>query len=271
MTPPPIAERDEFRLRLFHKVWREELDDIFVDVAPYYDRANHVASLGLWGWFSRRFMAMIDLKPNLRVLDVCAGTNAASIALLKREPTLQVSAIDRSASMQAVGRERAEALGFQIDSTIGDVHSLPYPDNHFDVVTLQWASRHLRVHTVFREIHRVLKPGGHFHHCDMLPPSSPVVRRAYFAYLRLSLPVTGLLYGSGKSAMNARKYFVDVLEAFYTADELTEVLRHQGFCQVASTPLLGGMVGLHRASKPRHAQPCPRALKHRAGASHGAR
>jgi demethylmenaquinone methyltransferase/2-methoxy-6-polyprenyl-1,4-benzoquinol methylase len=269
MSPPPIAERDDFRMRLFQHVWRDELDDIFVDVAPYYDRANQVASLGLWNWFSRRFMAMIDLRPNLRVLDVCAGTNAAGIAMLKREPTLRVSAIDRSASMQRVGQERARALGFEIDSTIGDAHVLPYPDNHFDVITLQWASRHLRVQALFREILRVLKPGGHFHHCDMLRPGNPVVKQAYYTYLRTSLPVTGLLYRSGKPAMNARKYFIDVLDAFYTTDELSDVLGRLGYCQVEGQSLLGGMVGLHRASKPEQGRPCPGIRKHRSG--HGAR
>ncbi|MDD4881132.1 MAG: class I SAM-dependent methyltransferase, partial [Gallionellaceae bacterium] len=204
MSPPPIAERDAFRLQRFGNVWQEDLEDIFVDVAPYYDRANYVASLGLWGWFSRRFMAMMKPEPNQRVLDVCAGTNAVGIALLKREPTLEVHAIDRSRAMQAVGQRHALELGFHIGSTIGDVHVLPFPDNHFDMVTLQWASRHLRVHDLFREIHRVLKPGGHFHHCDMLRPGNPMIEKLYYVFLRASLPITGLLYGSGSAAMNAR-------------------------------------------------------------------
>ena len=80
---------------------------------------------------------MIELQPNQRVLDVCAGTNAIGIALLKREPTLEIHAIDRSTAMQEVGRQRAEHLGFHINSVIADVHTLPFPDNHFDVVTLQ--------------------------------------------------------------------------------------------------------------------------------------
>ena len=42
----------------------------------------------------------------------------------------------------------------RIHSVIGDVHKLPFPDNHFDVVTLQWATRHLRVKQVFDEIRR---------------------------------------------------------------------------------------------------------------------
>lgn len=250
MSPPPIEERDDFRQRRFESIWKEDMDDIFKDVAPYYDRANHVASLGMWSWFSRNFMGMIETRPGLRVLDVCAGTNAVGIALLQREPSLEVHAIDRSRSMQEVGRQRAEALGFHIDSTIGDVHVLPFPDNHFDIVTLQWASRHLRVHDLFREIRRVLKPGGSFHHCDMLRPGNPVVERLYYGYLRASLPVTGLLYRSGPAALNAAKYFIDAIEAFYTTDELTTVLNRAGYREVRAKSLLAGMVGLHRACKP---------------------
>ena len=145
MNPPPGATREIAREERFSDVWTRELNDVFADVAPYYDRANYIASLGLWGWFLRKFMHTVDIKPGERLLDVCAGTNAIGIALLKREPTLEAHAIDRSAAMQEVGRQRAEALGFRIRSVIHDVHTLPYPDNSFDVVTLQFASRHLRI------------------------------------------------------------------------------------------------------------------------------
>ncbi|MCE9568697.1 MAG: class I SAM-dependent methyltransferase, partial [Rhodocyclales bacterium] len=149
MAPPPLALREAVREARLGDVWSNDLNDVFADVAPYYDRANNIAALGQFGNFLRRFMQLVDLKPKQKVLDVCAGTNAIGIALLKREPTLDVHAMDRSAAMQTVGQQRAAAQGFQIKSTIGDVHSLPFPDNHFDVVTLQFASRHLRVREVF--------------------------------------------------------------------------------------------------------------------------
>jgi demethylmenaquinone methyltransferase/2-methoxy-6-polyprenyl-1,4-benzoquinol methylase len=125
------------RENLFSDVWTRELNDVFADVAPYYDRANYVASLGLWGWFRKCFLDTIALAPGQRVLDVCAGTNAIGMALLEREPRLEVHAIDRSAAMQAVGQQHARERGFHIESYIGDVHRLPFPDDHFDVVTLQ--------------------------------------------------------------------------------------------------------------------------------------
>lgn len=250
MNAPPLASREIAREEQFNDVWTNELNDVFADVAPYYDRANHVASLGLWNRFLREFMATVDVRPGERVLDVCAGTNAIGIALLKREPTLEVHAIDRSAAMQEVGRRNAAALGFQIRSVIDDVHTLPYPDNRFDIVTIQFASRHLRVQRVFSEIRRVLKPGGRFYHCDMLRPSNPVIERLYYAYLRFCLSFTGFLFRSGPAALNCKEYFINALQMFYSAQELCDVLEDLDYRDVTAKTVFSGMLGFHRAVKP---------------------
>ena len=250
MNPPPIATRESVREERFNDVWTQQLDVVFADVAPYYDRANNVASLGLWNWFLSQFMSTIAIAPRERVLDVCAGTNAVGIALLAREASLDVHAMDRSAEMQAVGQRRAQARGFHIHSTIGDVHELPFPDDHFDVVTLQWASRHLRIKHVLSEILRVLRPGGRFHHCDMLRPANPAIERLYYAYLRCCLAFTGFVFRSGPVALNCKKYFISALEMFYSANELSIVLEEAGFRDVSYKTLFAGMIGMHRAVKP---------------------
>ncbi|MEX2241351.1 MAG: class I SAM-dependent methyltransferase [Burkholderiales bacterium] len=250
MNSPPVTTREIAREVRFNTVWTQELNDVFADVAPYYDRANYIASLGLWGWFLRQFMATVDIKPGERVLDVCAGTNAVGIALLEREPTLEVHAIDRSAAMQEVGRRSAEAKGFRIRSLIDDVHTLPYPDNTFDLVTLQFASRHLRIRRVAEEIRRVLKPGGRFYHCDMLRPGNRTVERLYYAYLRFCLWFTGFLFRSGPAALNCKEYFIQALQMFYSAQELSDMLEDVGFRDVTAKTVFSGMLGFHRAVKP---------------------
>ena len=250
MNPSPVATREIAREERFNVVWTQELNDVFADVAPYYDRANYIASLGLWGWFLRKFMDTVDIRPSERVLDVCAGTNAIGIALLKREPGLEVHAIDRSAAMQEVGRQRAEAEGFRIQSVIDDVHTLPYPDNSFDIATLQFASRHLRIRRVAAEIRRVLKPGGRFYHCDMLRPGNRTVERLYYAYLRFCLWFTGFLFRSGPAALNCKEYFIQALQMFYSAQELSDMLEDVGFREVTARTVFCGMLGFHRAVKP---------------------
>jgi demethylmenaquinone methyltransferase / 2-methoxy-6-polyprenyl-1,4-benzoquinol methylase len=250
MKPLPFAAREIAREERFNEVWTEDLNAVFDDVAPYYDLANYLASLGLWGWFLQQFLNTVDIRPGERVLDVCAGTNAVGIALLKREPTLEMHAIDRSAEMQGVGRRSAESLGFRIHSIVDDVHTLPYPDNSFDVVTLQFASRHLRIRRVASEILRVLKPGGGFYHCDMLRPANPVVAELYYAYLRFCLCVTGFVFSSGPAALKCKEYFVQALQMFYSAQELSDLLKDAGYRHVTAKTVLNGMLGFHSAVKP---------------------
>jgi demethylmenaquinone methyltransferase / 2-methoxy-6-polyprenyl-1,4-benzoquinol methylase len=99
MALPRLAKREQVRESTFSTVWSEQLNDAFKNIAPYYDRGNQVASLGCWNWFLRTFMSMIELQPEQLVLDVRAGTNAVGIALLKRDPTLEIYANDRSTDM----------------------------------------------------------------------------------------------------------------------------------------------------------------------------
>lgn len=158
--------------------------------------------------------------------------------------------MDRNVAMQIVGRQRAQQRGLLIHATIGDVHRLPYPDAHFDIVTLQWASRHLRLDEVLEEVRRVLKPGGHFHHCDMLRPAHPRVAKLYFAYLRFCLNFTAALFRSGAPALNCRRYFIEALDNFYSPEEFSDLLRAHGMVHVVHRSLLAGLVGVHRAQKP---------------------
>jgi demethylmenaquinone methyltransferase/2-methoxy-6-polyprenyl-1,4-benzoquinol methylase len=244
-----FEDRDDVREDQFKQVWTGELNQVFADVAKYYDRANHVASLGLWGWFRRGFLSTMELREGHKVLDVCAGTNAIGIALLRRNPTLEVFALDRSEAMQSVGRRAAERLGLKIETVIGNVHRLPFPDDHFDAVTLQYASRHLRIVDVCNEIKRVLKPGGHFYHSDMLRPGNRVVEELYYAYLRICLTLTSWLFRSGPAAVNCKDYFIEALQLFYSANEFSQLLRQVGFRQISSKTVLRGMVGFHKAEK----------------------
>lgn len=243
------TEMEHARELAFQSIWSGEIDAVFSDVAEYYDRANVYATLGLIDVLRRRFLSTMDIKPGAKVLDVCAGTNVIGIDLLKKQRTLEVCAVDRSKAMQRVGRRLAESQGLRIHSVICDVHELPFPDNHFDVVTLQWATRHLRALKVFSEIHRVLKPGGYFYHCDMLRPHVKLVEKLYCFYLKMCLTLVSRAFGSGSVALGCRRYFVDAIRMFYSVQELTSALSELGFSNVVGRPLLAGTVGFHRARK----------------------
>ena len=126
------ADREFARSAAFERIWTEVINDVFADVAKYYDRANVFATLGLIDPLRRRFIATMDVRPHDRVLDVCAGTNVIVIDLLKREPTLEVHAIDRSAAIQEVGDGKGtlgkllkdEKLYGELTKALGQVNGL---------------------------------------------------------------------------------------------------------------------------------------------------
>jgi len=243
------CEKEDARKRAFEAIWANDINEVFADVAYYYDRINAFASLGMLETWRQRFISTIETQPGDRVLDVCAGTNVIGIDLLKRQPELDVHAIDRSVDMQKVGRVRAMRHGFEINSVIGDVHTLPFPDNHFDVITLQYATRHLRVMDVFSEIKRVLKPGGHFYHCDMLRPTNKIVEQGYYLYLRACLGFLSWAFRSGNAAVKSQRYFIDAIRMFYSTEELSLLMQELGYSNIVGKSVMGGAVAYHRACK----------------------
>ena len=244
-----FSSREQKRTYEFSVIWNDGLDSVFTVIAPYYDFASNLASLGLFNLWRRRFVSFIEVAPGDSVLDVCAGTNGVGIGLLQQQPDLQVFALDRNAAMQAVGGAIARSSGFHIKSIINDAHKLPFPDNCFDVVTLQWASRHLQVVDVFSEIRRVLKPGGRFYHCDMLRPDSKPQEMLYSAYLKACVSITALIFRFGADAWHYRDYFVRAIQMFYSAEELTDLLRNIGFSEVSDRRAPGGIIACHMAVK----------------------
>lgn len=247
--PRDFSAHETVRSRAFSKIWNRELHAVFKDVAPYYDVASNVASLGLCALWRRRFLAMIDIQPGERALDLCAGTNAVGMGLLARQPTARVFALDRSPSMQAVGHGLARARGLEVTGTIGDAHHLPFADASFDIITLQFASRHLSVMEVFREVRRVLRPGGRFYHCDMLRPGNAATEALYAAYLKACVATTAFLFSSGAEARSCRDYFVESIRLFYTPDELAMLLTEVGFGDVSYKAAPGQILAAHRAVK----------------------
>lgn len=250
----PAAEfrrREEKRRALFSQTWVQKVPRAFNDVPRFYRLGNAIASLGLWELWMWQFINTIKLRPEDKILDVCAGTNFIGIQILKKQPRALITAIDRSEAMQAWGRKDAVKLGFHIESVIRDVHELPFPDNCFDVVTINAASRHLQLDKVVPEIFRVLKPGGHFYHCDMLKPANNIIKRLYLRYLGMILRLTAMIVGASKDSRDCTTYFTEAIDNFYTAKELSGIMELVGFAPVVCKKSVWcGMVGFHDAQKP---------------------
>lgn len=244
--------KEDLRCRLFADTWRELIPEVFRDVPTYYDQGNAVASLGNCSRWSATFAAAIGrhLPRGSKVLDVCSGTHDVPLRLLAADSTLEIHAVDGSPHMIAEGQRRARERGLTIRARVCDAHALPFDDASFDAVTLQFASRHLEIVRAFKEIRRVLKPGGIFCHNDMLRPASRIVEVPYLVYLRFSVWFTAKLFGSTAQSMKCVGYFADAIRHFYTPGELSDLLKEVGFVDLESRSFLTGAMSYHISRKP---------------------
>lgn len=100
-------------------------------------------------------------KAGMRVLDLASGTGEPAISLATRVgPEGHVTALDLSADLLQIAKTRAQARGLEnLTTQQGDAHSLPFPDNSFDVATSRFGVMFFR-HPVaaLRELRRVLRP-----------------------------------------------------------------------------------------------------------------
>lgn len=247
-----FLKREYLRLSLFGDTWRDLIPEVFRDVPAYYDKGNAVASLGCCAPWSQTFAAAVHrhLPRGAKVLDVCSGTHDIPLRLLAFDPTLRIHAVDASEHMTAEGQRRARERDLVIQARVCDAHELPFDDGAFDAVTLQFASRHLEIIRTFREIHRVLKPGGIFCHNDMLRPTSRIVEAPYLVYLRFSVWFTAQLFGSSAESQKCVRYFADAIRYFYRPRELAALLGGIGFENVENRDFLTGVMSYHIARKP---------------------
>ncbi|MBV9608509.1 MAG: class I SAM-dependent methyltransferase [Acidobacteria bacterium] len=104
-----------------------------------------------------------DVHPGMAVLDVACGTGEPGISIASNlAGTGAVIGIDISSQALKLGQERAAARGLtNISFREADAHELPFGHASFDRITCRLGIMFFAdAPRVFREMHRVLKPGG---------------------------------------------------------------------------------------------------------------
>jgi demethylmenaquinone methyltransferase / 2-methoxy-6-polyprenyl-1,4-benzoquinol methylase len=231
--------------------------EMFTSIAPRYDLLNHTLSFNvdrLWWRRTARSFARILAEPDSRVLDLCCGTGDMTFALLKQagNSSPQIFGADFSHAML----RRALSKGLDKFPSNGHLASphwveadalvLPFPDQHFSLVTSAFGFRNLADYDAgLREIARVLRPGGE---CGILDFSEPkgIMGRLYRLYFKQVLPRVGTML-SGVRGPYA--YLPNSVERFPEPQEMLERMRRAGFREASWTPYTFGIAGLYRGKK----------------------
>ena len=137
---------------------------VFESVAGKYDLMNDLMSLGVHRLWKRHFIAISDIQPGQRVLDLAGGTGDIAALMSKRVGSHgSVVLSDINEAMLAVGRQRMEDRGLvgNIGYSLADAEKLPFADGEFDAVTIAFGLRNVTDQSAaLKEMFRVLKSGG---------------------------------------------------------------------------------------------------------------
>ena len=221
---------------------------LFARIAPRYDLINDLQSFGLHRLWKRRLVRLAAARPGLHALDLCCGTGDVAFALARAGAG--VTGLDFSQEMLAMAKQRKPSAGTgQVEFLHGDALQTPFPDAHFDVVTISYGLRNLADFTGgLREMHRVTRPGGRLVILDFGKPPNRLWRSLYFGYLRFAVPVFGRIF-CGDAAAYA--YILESLQHYPAQEGVATALRELGCANVGVTHLLGGAMSLNYAEKAR--------------------
>jgi demethylmenaquinone methyltransferase/2-methoxy-6-polyprenyl-1,4-benzoquinol methylase len=217
-----------------------EVAAMFDGVARRYDLTNTVLSFGRDRAWRRATREALAPAPGERVLDVAAGT-AVSTLELARSGAWPVAA-DFSLGMLRRGRGRGVPL------VAGDALRLPFADASFDAVTIAFGLRNVAdVDRALRELARVTRPGGRLVVCEFSRPTWAPLRRVYLGYLMRALPAVARRVASSPDAY---VYLAESIRAWPDQPALAVLLAAAGWRDVGWRDLTGGIVALHRATRP---------------------
>ena len=220
---------------------------VFSSVAQKYDVMNDLMSGGMHRLWKAFTINLANVRPGERVLDVAGGTADLSLAFAKRAgDTGQVWLTDINHAMLSVGRDRTLDNGLILPVAQCDAEKLPFPDNHFDLVTVAFGLRNMTHKDVaLAEMRRVLKPGGRLMVLEFSQIWKPLAK-AYDVYSFKVLPWLGKKIANDAASY---QYLAESIRMHPDQPTLAGMLETAGLKRVEYFNLAAGAVALHRGYK----------------------
>ena len=217
--------------------------DMFAGIARRYDLLNSVLSFNRHKAWRRTAVKLAGLRPGDAALDVCSGTGDFAFDLREAVgPSGTVVASDFCRPMLEIGRTKIRGNVSMVDFMVADALTLPYRSNLFDCVTVGFGIRNVSdVQRAFREMARVTRPGGRVVCLEFNRPRNALWRPIVTFYESRILPLIGGLL----SRRDAYTYLQKSIQAFYSREELADMMRNAGLREVRITDLNFGSVCIH--------------------------
>jgi demethylmenaquinone methyltransferase/2-methoxy-6-polyprenyl-1,4-benzoquinol methylase len=216
---------------------------VFDSVAPKYDLMNDLMSGGLHRVWKAYTLAVANLQPGDKALDIAGGTGDLALAFSKKVgKTGQVVHTDINEAMLSTGRNRLLDLGKVLPTVVCDAEKLPFPSQYFDLVSVAFGLRNMTHKDIaLAEMNRVLKPGGTLLVLEFSKVAPPL-EKLYDWYSFKVLPQLGK-WVAGDDA--SYRYLAESIRMHPSQEELKAMMLKGGFGHVDYHNLTAGVAALH--------------------------
>ncbi len=209
---------------------KEQVAEMFDNIASKYDFLNHFLSFGIDKIWRRKAIRLLIKHNPSNILDVATGTGDFAIESLKTAAR-EIVGVDISEEMLSFGRVKIEKLGVGKRITLqhGDAEELGFPDSYFEALTVAFGVRNFEdLPKGLTELNRVLKPGGMVCILEFSKPIYFPVKQLYSFYSFYILPFLGRLFSKDNSAY---RYLPESVEKFPDGKEFLTLLKNSGFTE----------------------------------------
>ena len=212
---------------------QEKIVAMFNDIAPTYDRANRVLSMGIdKTWRKKGCDLAFEMKGEKEIdliLDIACGTGDMMDYWMKRASKHNINVkkilgVDPSDGMVDVGRTKFPKFDFSISKAT----EIPVEDASADFLSISYGIRNVvERKEALEEFNRVLKPGGYVVILEFMKRENPgMMAKMTDFYLNNILPKIGGAISNNKEAY---EYLPNSIEGFLTIEKMQEELENAGF------------------------------------------
>lgn len=222
---------------------------MFDTIAGRYDFMNRFLSLGIdVSWRKKAIQKFKKDKPQ-HLLDVATGTADMALLAANMLQPKQITGIDISAGMLAIGREKVnrEALPTHIELQLADSETIPFEEATFDGAMVAFGVRNFEyLEKGLSEINRVLQPGAQLVVLEFSQPVMPGFKQFYKFYMTVLAPQIAGIFKTNKQAY---QYLNKSAHAFPDRERFVKIMTDAGFVHTSFKPLTFGICCIYTGRK----------------------
>lgn len=232
------------------KAKKEQVAEMFDNIAHSYDALNHFFSLGIDVLWRKKAIRILKKRGPKRLMDVATGTGDFAIEAQRMGlGATEIIGVDISNGMLEIGRKKVKKRGYEkvIDLRYGDSENLPFEDNYFDAFTVAFGVRNFEnLEKGLSDMHRVLAPNGMGLVLEFSKPKSFPFKQLFWFYFKVVMPLVGKLVSKDSRAYT---YLPESVQVFPQGDEFIAIMKKCGYTDVQQHRLTGGIATIYTGIK----------------------